>query len=170
MKAGRWVAPVLAGLVGSLAAREARADTKLALDLDYAAAVDQGGVDGGAGGAVRLGQELDLVLVSLTPEIGGSYHSFGGTLDAKIYSGFVGGRLGFGKIIEPSVFAHIGIGKLTSRLPSDTGPTFDAGLALDFTLLPILDLGVHGAYHNLVLDDGENLDWIGVGAHAAIGF
>ncbi|HEY8945381.1 MAG TPA: hypothetical protein VIM73_14020, partial [Polyangiaceae bacterium] len=49
----------------------ARAETRLALDLDYATAIDERGIDSGTGGALRLGQELDLVLVSLTPEIGG---------------------------------------------------------------------------------------------------
>ncbi len=160
----------LAGFFVLTSAREARADTKLALDLEYAGAIDQRGIDGGTGGAVRLGQELDLVVVSLTPEIGGSFHAFGGYLDAKHYSGFVGGRLAFGKILEPGVFAHLGVGSLSGDFPSDTGPEFDVGLALDFTLLPILDLGVHGAYNNLFLDGGENFDWLRVGAHAAIGF
>jgi hypothetical protein len=148
----------------------ARAETRLALDLDYATAIDEHSIDSGTDKALRLGQELDLVVVSLTPEIGGSYHTFAGALDASHYSGFIGGRLGFGKILEPGVFAHVGIGRLSNDVAGDTGPAFDMGVYLDFTLLPILDLGVHGAYDLLVLDDGESFDWARFGAHASIGF
>lgn len=149
---------------------EARADTKVALDLDFATGLDEAGVEAGTGGALRLGQELDLIVLSLTPEVGFSYHSFGGDAELTHYSGFIGGRVAVGKIIEPGVFAHIGIGHASNDIVSDTGPALDAGVTLDFTLLPILDIGVHAAYDTLWLDGGENLDWIRVGAHASVGF
>lgn len=148
----------------------ARADTKLALDLDFATSLDEDGVDAGTGGALRIGQELDLIVVSLTPEVGGSYHSFSGDAELSHYSGFIGGRLAVGKIIEPGIFAHLGIGHISNEFASDTGPALDAGITLDFTLLPILDLGVHAAYDTLWLDNGENFDWVRVGAHASLGF
>lgn len=156
-------------ILASLSSR-ARAETRLALDLDFATAIDERGIDAGTGGAIRLGQELDLAILSLTPEVGGSYHTFAGFLDASHYSGFVGGRVGFGKVIEPGAFAHIGIGRLSGAGGGDTGPAFDVGVYLDFTLLPILDLGVHAAYDVLLLDDGESFDWARFGAHASIGF
>jgi hypothetical protein len=166
-----WLVPTIVALTaGTFLPRAAHADTKVALDLDYVNGIDEGGIDPGTGGALRLGKELDLAIISLTPEIGGSYHSFGGRLDAKHYSGFIGGRLAFGKVIEPAIFAHIGVGRLTGDFPGDTGAAFDAGVALDFTLLPILDLGLHAAYDSLALDGGENFDWFRLGAHAAIGF
>lgn len=148
----------------------ASADTRLALDLDYATGIDESGVESGTGGAIRLGQELDLVLVSLTPEIGVSYHAFSGALGASHYSGFIGGRLGFGKLVEPGVFAHLGVGRLSGELGGDTGPALDLGVFLDFTVLPIVDLGAHAAYDALFLDDGRAFDWARFGAHASVAF
>jgi len=150
----------------------ANAATKIALDLDYAGGINEDGIGSGTGGALRFGQELDLIAVSLTPEIGVSYHTFSGDLDPSHYEGFVGARLAFGKIIEPSVFAHVGIGRLNLDAVDlhDTGPEFDAGLALDLTVLPLIDIGVHAMYDFQKLDSGENFDWYKVGAHVALVF
>ncbi len=82
--------------------------TQIALDLDWAKALD--GDANGGGGAIRLGYELDLVVLTLIPEIGGSYHSFSDA-DTKLYRGFVGGRLRFAKVLEPGIYAHLGIGR-----------------------------------------------------------
>lgn len=143
-------------------------NTNIALDFDFGAALDQPGAKSGGGGALRIGQELDLFLISLTPELGGSYHAFGGDDKTRIYGGFVGGRLAIGKIIEPAIFAHAGVARVDG-FQSRTAPTLDGGLALDFTLLPLIDLGVHGAY-NIILprDDGSSLEFVTLGAHAAL--
>jgi hypothetical protein len=80
-------------------------------------------------------------------------------------------------VIRPSVFAHVGVGHLRYDVPitgdreGRTNVTGDAGLALDFTLIPLLDLGVHGAYN--VLAGGENSDsfsWLQAGVHATFVF
>lgn len=152
----------------------ASSGTRLALDLDYAGGIDEPGIGKGTGGALRFGQKLDLIAASLTGELGVSYHTFDGALDPTHYSGFVGGRLGFGKIIEPSIFAHVGVGRLNLEVAGedvhDTGPAFDFGLALDLTVLPLIDLGVHAAYDLLLLDNDAKFDWYRVGAHAALAF
>jgi hypothetical protein len=142
--------------------------THIAVDFDYAAAIDTPDTSDGGGGALRLGQELDLFLVSLTPEIGGGYHSFTGDTDARLYSGFLGGRFAIGKIVEPSVFGHVGVGHV-SGFESRTAPVMDAGLAIDFTLLPLIDLGLHGAY-NVMLprNDSSALKFVSLGAQAAL--
>ncbi len=153
--------------------RESRRDrddskTHIALDFDFGSALDTPETSSGGGGALRLGQELDLFLVSLTPEMGGSYHAFGGDGETKIYAGFLGGRLSVGKIIEPSIFAHLGVGRVTG-FETRTAPVMDAGLALDFTLLPLIDLGVHGAYNMMFpRNDGSSLEFLTLGAHAAL--
>lgn len=170
LRAFFWSAAALAALSSVVLPRTAAAQTRIALDLDYAGDFDERGVDGGTGGALRLGRELDLVILTLTPEIGGSYHAFAGSAEATHYSGFIGGRVGIGKIIEPSVFAHIGVGKIDGDFVSETGPALDFGVALDFTLLPILDLGAHAAYDTLLLDGGESFDWYRLGLHASVGF
>ncbi len=124
----------------------------------------------GGGFNVRVGDELDLILVSLTPELGVGYHAFAGDDSTGIYTGFAGGRLGFGKVIEPSVFAHIGVGRLEAPV-SRTAPLIDGGLALDFTLLPLIDIGVHGAYNVLLPKaNGEALKYFTVGLQAALVF
>jgi hypothetical protein len=142
--------------------------THIAVDGDFNAAVNAAEVDAGAGGALRLGQEFDLFLISLTPELGGGYHGFGGDDRLKLYSGFLGGRLAVGKIVEPSLFAHVGVGRLDGPDPR-TAPMLDGGLAIDFTLLPLLDLGVHGAYNVLLPEkDGDSFKFVTLGAQAAL--
>lgn len=150
--------------------RRGSGKTHIAVDFDFVTAVDDESTDSGGGGQLRLGQEFDLFLVSFTPELGGGYHGFGGSSDTKLYSGFLGGRLGIGKIIEPSVFGHVGLGRLEGAMPR-TAPILDAGVALDFTLLPLIDLGVHGAYNVMMpKDDGTALKFVTLGAHAALVF
>jgi hypothetical protein len=154
-------------------ARESRRDrdtskTHIAADFDFNSAVNAPEIDAGGGGALRLGQELDLFLVSLTPELGGSYHGFSGEDRTKLYAGFLGGRFAVGKIIEPSLFGHVGVGRLDG-LETRTAPLLDGGLAIDFTLLPLLDLGVHGAYNVLLLrGDAQAFKFVTLGAQAAL--
>lgn len=145
-----------------------KSKTHIAVDFDFSTAVDAPATKSGGGGALRLGQEFDLLLVSLTPEFGGSYHGFGGNDETKLYTGFLGGRLALGKIVEPSLFGHVGVGRLEG-VEKRTAPVMDGGLAIDFTLLPLIDLGVHGAY-NVMLprDDGSALKYVTLGAHAAL--
>jgi len=149
---------------------EARAGSKVALDLDFAHGIDEDGITSGTGGVLRFGQELDLAAVALTPELGISYHTFAGSLDASHYSAMVGARFGFGAGLRPNVFGHVGIGRLDLDQGGDTGATFDVGLALDLVLLPFLDIGIHGAYDVLLTEGEGNFDWFRVGIHAAIGF
>jgi hypothetical protein len=71
------------------------------------------------------------------------------------------------------VFVHAGIGHLSlpDSLPSHTAFSYDAGAFLDLTLLPLLDLGVHGAYNRVTPgDEVEAFEWATVGAHAALIF
>lgn len=151
--------------------KQARADTKLAFDLDWVGGIDEPGVDPGAGGALRLGQELDLIVLSLTPEVGASYHSFGGDAELSHTSGFIGARLTLGKVLEPGVFAHLGVGHLSGAGDlSETAAAVDAGLSLDFTLLPVIDIGAHAAYDALLVSDADAFDWYRVGLHAALSF
>jgi hypothetical protein len=166
-----FTAVVAAGLA-LLWPAEASAGPRVALDLDYAGTIDEDDIGSGTGGALRFGYEVDLIAVSLTAEVGASYHTFTGDLDPSHYEGFVGARLAFGKIIEPSIFAHAGIGRLNLDAVDvhDTGPEFDVGLALDLTVLPLLDVGVHAAYDFQKLDSGDNFDWYRVGAHVALVF
>jgi hypothetical protein len=118
----------------------------------------------GVGGALRLGHEYDLLLVSLTPELMGTLHDFSGPSDPLVFSGMGGGRLTLGKVIEPGVFAHVGVGHASMPLDSRTGLAFDLGATVDLTLIPAVDLGVQGAY-DLVAWQRESFDRFRAGAH-----
>ncbi len=143
----------------------------IALDLDMAAPLDEDATETGAGGALRLGRKFSLLVASLTPEVGFGYHDFGGPSDVTMYRGFIGGRLAFGKIIEPSLFGHVGAGKYDARVGDHWAPVVEGGVALDFTLLPLLDLGVHASYNALLArDDYRTFDWAVVGLHGALVF
>lgn len=151
-------------------AAPAQAKTAIAVDLDYAVPIDSD-YDSGGGFAVRVGQQLRLPLIAITPELAFADHSFPDGPTA--YRGLAGLRLGFGEIIRPGVFAHLGLGHLTlpSPFPSHTAFTYDAGVFLDLTVIPLLDLGIHGGYNRL--NEGEGVaafDWATIGAHAALVF
>jgi hypothetical protein len=132
-------------------------------------------LDDGLGVGARFGHEWDLVLLSLTPEVGVNYHTFGGTPDADAFAVLAGGRLGIGFIIEPSAFVHAGIGHYSYDIDgadvSETNIAYEMGLALDFTMLPVIDFGVHGAVAGIAGDDElDSFDWLALGGHVTFVF
>jgi hypothetical protein len=142
----------------------------IALDFDYTSAISNDFIDNGGGGALRIGSELDLFIVTLIPELSLGYHSFGGDrdYDAKTFAGMLGGRIRFLKILEPGIFAHAGVGRLGGYDPH-TGLAFDAGVTLDFTLLPLIDLGLHAAWNRVFGDtDHDGLSYGTAGFHVAL--
>jgi hypothetical protein len=155
---------------------EKAGSTKAALDLEYIFVRGEA-LDNGGGGALRLGREFDAVVVSITPEIGGSYHALNGPIDASLYRGFAGVRLSLGKVIEPGIYGHVGYGHVSfDEVPgafdeSHGAFSYDVGATLDFTLLPVLDVGVHGAYNGLTGDsEFRQLNWVNVGGHVSVQF
>lgn len=177
-----WLLPVLAGgvwlaaMTGSSLARAA--ETQLGLDADLAFPLDDIEVDRGGGANVRLGRRLDMTLLTLTGEALGGYHQFGGAMKPRVYRGAVGARLGIGAVVRAVGFAHAGLGHATFTQPEGSFPdlgrtafAYDAGGGLDFTLLPLLDLGVHGAYNAVAAGSSESkFTWATVGAHAELVF
>ena len=154
-------------------AREAHASsgTAIGVDLDYTNGINEPGVDKGSGFNVRLGYKLDLLLAQLTPEVGGAYHTFSGPADAKFSQGIVGGRLAFGKILEPGLYAHLGYGHVGGDGGGRSGATLDGGVTLDLTLLPFIDLGVHAGYNGMLKSgDFPAFDTYVVGLHGALVF
>jgi hypothetical protein len=160
------------GLVfASASAAHASSGTAIGVDLDYAHGINEQGVGSGTGFNVRLGYKLDLLLAQLTPEVGGGYHSFSGDASAKFSQGFVGGRLAFGKILEPGLYAHVGYGHVGEFDTGRSGATADAGLTLDLTILPLIDLGVHAGYDGLLkTGDFPAFDTYVLGVHGALVF
>lgn len=141
----------------------------LGLDLDYAYAIDEQSITAGAGGALRVGSELDLILVTLIPEAYISHHSWSEG-DSGITTGKLGGRVRIGKILEPGLYGHFGIASVAGgRASAYSAPAFDIGFTLDFTLLPLIDLGAHAAY-NAVAASGDqgSIRYALFGLHAAL--
>ena len=160
----------LAVLVGS---RPAHATGKLALDLEAAIPQDVPDAKTGWGGAVRFGNEWNLVLLKLTPEIQGNYHSFGGASEASQFGVMAGGRLVIGLLLQPSVYAHAGVGHFgyhtLLRDVSQTSLAYDVGLALDITALPLVDFGAHASLNGVAGDDdADPFTWYSIGGHVAI--
>jgi hypothetical protein len=158
-------------------AREADASsgTAIGVDLDYAHGINETGVDSGTGFNVRLGYKLDLLLAQITPEVGGGYHTFAGDANAKFSQGFVGGRLAFGKILEPGLYAHLGYGHVSADSGGGSighsGATADAGVFLDLTILPVIDLGVHAGYDGMLKSGGYGaFDTFVAGVHGSVIF
>lgn len=152
--------------------RDDRAFT-LALDFEYASAIKNDVIEKGGGGALRIGSELDLFLVTLIPELVLGYHSFGANTpdNASIIDGKLGGRIRFLKIIEPGIFAHLGVGHIGGdNRYSHTGVAFDAGVTLDLTILPLIDLGLHAGWNRLFGGYDSGLSYGTAGAHVALVF
>lgn len=163
----------IAALALSLWSAEAAADTTVAGDLDYAAPIDSN-ANSGWGFGIRLGQQLHVPAVVVNPELGFTYHRFADDSTPRVYRGIAGLRIGLGEILRMGPFAHIGVGRLSlSGAPdsSHTAFTYDAGLFLDFTVIPFLNVGVHGAYNRIVSGNSNPaFQFATVGAHAALVF
>jgi hypothetical protein len=157
-----------------LVSQAARAEKQISLDVEAALPANDGHDDGWGLGA-RVGNKWDLVLVSLTPEVGFNYHSFGGTPDAEAFAVVAGGRIGIGFVIEPSAFIHAGIGHIGYDTAvgdySRTSLAYEGGLALDLTLLPVIDIGAHATLAGIAGDaDEDAFSWLAIGGHVSFNF
>jgi hypothetical protein len=161
----------VAGVTVAAWPRSAAAETVVGVDLNFNDAMAGDDASSGAGVDLYFGPRLDLAILTLTTELSAGFHDFGGPLDPTAYRAMAGGRLGVGVIIRPSVFAHVGVGHLRFDRFDDerdgrTNLAGDLGAALDFTLLPLVDLGVQGSYNVIAGDDdNEEFEWLQAGVH-----
>jgi hypothetical protein len=143
----------------------------IALDLDYAASIGDHEVNNGGGGALRLGSQHDFGLITLIPELELEYHDFGARTekDATVFAGKLGGRLRVLKIVEPGVFAHIGLGNIGgNETYSHLGAAADAGITLDLTILPLIDLGLHWQWNRIFGGYDSGFSYTTAGLHVAL--
>jgi len=143
---------------------------------------DELGNDTGVGYAGRLGYAIDGPMIEIVPELRIGYVNFAEPadktrLDVGLWRYTAGLRLGVGEILRPTVFAHIGYGDVVFGGPGgtifeegfgDSAFTWDAGLAFDLAILPLIDVGVHGAYNRL--ETSTAVDWWSAGVHAVLDF
>jgi hypothetical protein len=155
-------------------ARTARADIMIGADFNSVLPIESRAEFGG-GFAIRVGDQLHVPALALTPELVFDYASFSEAYGPVVYRGLVGARIGVGEIIRPGIFAHIGLGRFELQIPgadpSGSALTYDGGITLDFTLLPVVNFGVHGSYHILAADEvRERFRWLVLGAHLELVF
>jgi len=161
----------LAAIVFSSEAAMARVSIGADLDplvIPFDGAGNEGATNG-AGVALRLGSQIRLPMLALTPELALGFNSFGSGPD--IYRGLGGLRLGLGEVLRPGVMAHVGAGSSSHGAEKYTALSYDAGVFLDFTLLPLLDIGGHASYNYLAAGSGlPAFDWGALGVHANLVF
>jgi hypothetical protein len=150
-------------------AANAQADTTVMADLDLVLPVASP-YHPGAGFGVRVGQQWDIALLALTPELGFTYQSLAEG-DPAVYRGVAGLRAGIGSILRPGVFAHVGFGTLGRGVPVRPSFSYDGGVFLDVVLLPLITFGAHLTYQYLSpAKQQDDLHCLLLGLHGGLVF
>lgn len=141
--------------------------TQLVLDGSFAASgVSETGTGGGA--ALRAGQVFPVGFVVFVPELGADVFKFAGHREATVYGGFAGARMRFGRLVEPGVFAHVGVAGV-DRVKQYAAPSVDFGIAVDITYFDRLLLGVQGEYKSAIGVGGDpSFSWYTAGASVGL--
>lgn len=159
---------------------EPRSGFNLGFDLEGAAPVatprfDSGNnLSGGGGFKVRLGDQIRLPRLRITPEGGYAFDhlfatdDFGNGYAWDMHRLFGGVRLAFGRVVTPGFYGHLGYGWRDTGDPTVAaagGLAFDAGFFLDIHVIPGFGFGGHAEY---VTIDAEPYtpQWIAFGLHA----
>ncbi len=148
------VVPCLAFAAVLSSVREAHAGPYLGIDLDLGTAFqDKVDLSYGLGG--RFGYKIYFrgAPVWLLPEIGGKYMNFGDATEIDHAGAAFGGvRFGFDGIVQPKIFAHLGLGFIGG---GDLGPYADVGIGLEFQITRVFSMGIQAAY-NTVADSSSD--------------
>jgi hypothetical protein len=146
----------------------------------------------GGGFKLRFGDQIRLRHgLVLTPEVGYAFdHLFTSSPGVAVTPGvvttgdwnmnrFFGGvRLGFGRIVVPTLYAHVGYAFRSISAANNANPeivnfgqnglAFDTGIAVDIHLARHLSFGPHVEYVAVTNSDGINQSspqWLSFGAH-----
>jgi hypothetical protein len=176
----RHLIPIATVLLMLAVPDDARADVLVGADAGAAIAIGDWSVDPGGPGfdaRIRLGYELPVPVVRLVAEVLGGYTAFpaddAGNAPQNALTGRAGARIGIGGVIGPMLYGHVGYtylhGEASDYDVTTAGMSYDAGLAVDFTLLPLLNVGIHGGY-NAVTERDSSATWIDAGAHVELSF
>ena len=151
----------------------AQAGPYVGIDLDLGTAF-QNNIDLSYGLGGRLGWKIYFpgVPVWLLPEVGAHFMSFGsGRAPGEFNessSVFGGARFGFDGVVQPNVFAHLGLGFIGA---GELGPHTDVGVGLDFQLTRVLSLGLQVAYNADTIDAlGDAAKWVSFGINFGLDF
>jgi hypothetical protein len=140
---------------------------------------DHNQLQGGGGFKVRVGEQFNLPgWVHVTPELGYGFDhlfasdDFGTAFSWDLHRVFAGGRLSFGRVVEPVIYAHAGLGwrvESDPTVPQASGLAADVGGAIDLHLVPHLVLGVHAEYATINVQPSQP-EWVALGVHAQLLF
>jgi hypothetical protein len=152
---------------------KAHAEPILGVDLDLGTAFRRQ-VDLSLGAGGRFGYRFHFPVTSffLQPELGGHYTTFGSGNDLAYFdhagTAFGGIRLGFGHIVQPNFFAHLGLGFVGDN---QLGPAADIGGGLDFQITRLFSLGVQAAYNTVTIPDSYYAaKWVSFGMNLGFHF
>lgn len=135
-------------------------------------------LSGGGGFKIRVGEQFRFYNVRVIPEVGYGYDhlfatdDFGDAFAWDMHRIFAGARIGFGRIVVPGFYAHVGYGWRDTDDPfvrDDQGVAFDAGAMLDIHVIPHFGFGAHAEY---ALIDAQPVTphWLAIGLHGDIVF
>ena len=160
----------------------------LGIDLEGASNVTppqgSGYGNGGGGFKLRVGAEIRRPWLRFIPEGGFAYtHLFqtdpyGNNVGWNMERLFVGGRIGFGEVIVPIVYGHVGYGwRATNQdtissapgIPGANGVSADIGIGIDFHLIRNFGFGFHAEYVTVQTAPAVP-DWVAGGAHIDVRF
>lgn len=162
---------IVAATIALLFCLSPHANAQTTVAVDVGAAFPSGAESSdGWGAGLRFGRRYHVTLLSLEPELAASYHNFGdGKTEAFRVLG--GGRLGIDAGLEPSVFAHAGVGHFSAPAGDHTSLGYDIGAALDLTMLPIISFGPHVMFAGIAGTNSiDALSWFEVGGHVSFTF
>jgi hypothetical protein len=166
-----------------MAPAEARANPTVALEFNVGVPrLPREEVSTGVGFDARIGDEVFLDPVYLTPEVAGGYMALGVAV-ARFGAGL---RFGVRSTVAPALFIHAGYGVISYSIPDEPvaasgaveGVAFDTGFALDFRPEKSFSAGIHVAYNGILgITDSPaergafgQVHWLSLGAHAAAYF
>ncbi|OIP39323.1 MAG: hypothetical protein AUK47_10205 [Deltaproteobacteria bacterium CG2_30_63_29] len=171
------------GLALGLFARESQAQIvisagpSVSVPLGEIADSGTGGVSVTTGWSLKgfVGYELPVPLVKATVLVTGGYTMLPtdppdiGNADLNITQCLAGARLGLGGFIQPSLMLAVGYGWVSGEgsdyTLSHDGLSVLAGLGVEFTGVPLFDIGLHTDYNQLHYADGGGVDyqWVDIG-------
>ncbi len=171
--------------------QDAHADILVGADLNGAFQLGEVSSDSlGLGANLRLGWQEDFIpVLRLAPELQVNYMGFAiesvgsGATDTaqnsrqRLLSARAGARVGFDFLVGGSLYSHIGYGFVDTQgtwaFKDNDGLSFDAGIAIDFTAIPFVNLGLHAGYNALFPGsnpDADPINWLDIGAHVELVF
>lgn len=142
----------------------------------------------GTGFKIRFGDQFHLLYgIKLTPEVGYAFDHVFAANSGQLFGPenmnriFAGVRVGVGRWVVPTVYAHVGYGFRSvsqegtvdmNGSASENGFTFDTGISVEFRLARHLSIGPHAEYVFIDAPVGTSSgpQWLAFGGHLDILF